>query len=139
LLVRSCASGEKRPVATKTMKGLLALWAKVLRVVEDQIGVDKSFFRLGGDTLSLIKLPGATAELDIAMSGKDVLIGRTFAALDQKLEDRTNMPTVEGNRVDGRLAEDNTTPITATSAFMLGKLGFSSLDDVEAVYPCVLA
>ncbi|KAI9708860.1 MAG: NRPS [Candelaria pacifica] len=50
--------GEKRAPSTETERKLQNLWAQVLNLPVEEIGLDDSFFRLGGDSISAMRLVG---------------------------------------------------------------------------------
>lgn len=55
-------SGAKRASETPVQKELHALWAQVLRLDPETIGLDDSFFRLGGDSIAAMRLVGAAQD-----------------------------------------------------------------------------
>jgi aryl carrier-like protein len=52
-------AAAKRQPATAAEQTLQGLWARVLNLPPDSIGADDSFFRLGGDSISAMRLAGA--------------------------------------------------------------------------------
>ncbi len=43
------------------------LWAKVLRIEPESIGLDDSFFRLGGDSIGAMKLVGKARQAGLQL------------------------------------------------------------------------
>jgi amino acid adenylation domain-containing protein len=62
----SLAAGDKRAPSTPMEKQLQALWTEVLGVVE--IGADDSFFRLGGDSITAMRLVTAAHAIGVPLS-----------------------------------------------------------------------
>ncbi|KAI0568548.1 PP-binding domain-containing protein, partial [Pyrenophora tritici-repentis] len=54
--LRTQSQGPKRQPTTAMEQALQQLWAQVLGIDADTIGLDDSFFRLGGDSIAAIKL-----------------------------------------------------------------------------------
>jgi amino acid adenylation domain-containing protein len=65
-------AAAKRAPATPTERTLQQLWAQVLDVAPHTIGADDNFFRLGGDSISAMKLVGALREGSLALTVADV-------------------------------------------------------------------
>ncbi|KAJ5940920.1 nonribosomal peptide synthase [Penicillium verrucosum] len=63
-------SQAKRSPVTSSEKILCKLWASILGISDDSVGLDDNFFRLGGDSLSAVDLVGSCREhaLDITVS-----------------------------------------------------------------------
>ncbi|MFC8722424.1 amino acid adenylation domain-containing protein, partial [Kitasatospora sp. NPDC057198] len=71
-----------RAAETATERLLCALYAEVLGLPEDAgTGAEDDFFRLGGDSISSIRLVGAARAEGLALSPRDVFEHRTPAAL----------------------------------------------------------
>ncbi|KAA8621075.1 nonribosomal peptide synthase [Pyrenophora tritici-repentis] len=54
--LRTRSQGPKRQPSTDKEKAMQQLWAQVLNIDADSIGLDDSFFRLGGDSIAAMKL-----------------------------------------------------------------------------------
>jgi amino acid adenylation domain-containing protein len=68
----SLADVTKRAPSTPMEKKLQALWSRVLDTTSDSIGVDDSFFRLGGDSITAIRLVRAGRAADLSLSVADI-------------------------------------------------------------------
>ncbi|KAE8823751.1 hypothetical protein PTNB85_09876 [Pyrenophora teres f. teres] len=55
--MRTSSQGPKRQPSTEAEQTMQQLWAQVLNIERDSIGLDDSFFRLGGDSIAAMKLP----------------------------------------------------------------------------------
>ncbi|KAI0449776.1 peptide synthetase [Xylaria acuta] len=62
-------------------QSLLKLYAEVLLVPEDQIGLEDSFTGLGGDSFKAIKLKRKCDQLGIRLSLRDILTRKTIAGI----------------------------------------------------------
>ncbi|KAH7116165.1 hypothetical protein B0J11DRAFT_593923 [Dendryphion nanum] len=59
---------EKPQPSTKSERVMQQLWAQVLRLKSDSIGLDDSFFRLGGDSIAAMKLVGNARQAGIHLT-----------------------------------------------------------------------
>jgi acyl carrier protein len=76
-----------RAPETDTEEALTHIWADVLGV--PRVGVDDSFFDLGGDSLRSVQLTSRVlATFDIALTPRDVLLARTVSALAEQIEEK---------------------------------------------------
>ncbi|KAK1914282.1 hypothetical protein P3342_007528 [Pyrenophora teres f. teres] len=67
-------SGLKRQPETETQRTMQQLWAGVLAIDADSIGLDDSFFRLGGDSIAAMKLVGEARRAGIHLTVADVFL-----------------------------------------------------------------
>ncbi|EFQ86310.1 hypothetical protein PTT_18488, partial [Pyrenophora teres f. teres 0-1] len=67
-VMRRCLHGPKRHPSTENEKALQQLWAGVLAIDADSIGLDDSFFRLGGDSIAAMKLVGEARRAGIHLT-----------------------------------------------------------------------
>ncbi|WP_330229205.1 amino acid adenylation domain-containing protein [Nocardia sp. NBC_00508] len=96
-----------RPPSTPREKTLAALFAEVLGL--DTVGVDESFFALGGDSIVSIQLVSRAKAAGIGFSARDVFERKTVAALAAIA---TDVPTVEVHELPGGgVGEVELTPI----------------------------
>ncbi|WP_454195914.1 amino acid adenylation domain-containing protein [Nocardia sp. Marseille-Q1738] len=96
-----------RPPSTPREKALAALFAEVLGL--DAVGVDESFFALGGDSIVSIQLVSRAKAAGIGFSARDVFERKTVAALAAVA---TDVPTVEVRELPGGgVGEVELTPI----------------------------
>lgn len=65
---------------------LQGLWEEVLAVPKTSIGSDDSFFRLGGDSLSAMKLVGVARSRDISLSVIDIFRHPTLEEMSKKYQ-----------------------------------------------------
>ncbi|KAK4909379.1 putative NRPS-like protein biosynthetic cluster [Elasticomyces elasticus] len=68
------ATGAKRSPNTDVEQQLAALWADVLQVDVDTIGLDDSFFRLGGDSIGAMKLVSVAREHGRRLTVADIFV-----------------------------------------------------------------
>jgi amino acid adenylation domain-containing protein/non-ribosomal peptide synthase protein (TIGR01720 family) len=72
LLLYALANAEKRAPTTDMEKALQGLWAAVLNVEPNSIGGDDSFFRLGGDSIAVMRLVALARERDVSLTAADI-------------------------------------------------------------------
>ncbi|CAE7034460.1 Non-ribosomal peptide synthetase [Pyrenophora teres f. teres] len=70
--VRTSRQGQKRQPTTPAERAMQQLWAGVLAIAPDSIGLDDSFFRLGGDSIAAMKLVGEARRADIQLTVADL-------------------------------------------------------------------
>jgi non-ribosomal peptide synthase protein (TIGR01720 family) len=75
------------------------LWAQVLNIAPDSIGLDDSFFRLGGDSITAMQLSASARKLHTHLSMRDIFQRKTIAELVRYATSSTPLHVA-------RLAED---------------------------------
>ncbi|MBW4717722.1 amino acid adenylation domain-containing protein [Saccharothrix sp. SC076] len=71
---------------TETEEAIAAIWADELDV--DRVGVEDSFFALGGDSIRSLRITSRTkAAFDVDLSPRDVLTARTVSSLADLVEE----------------------------------------------------
>ncbi|OYD69574.1 non-ribosomal peptide synthase protein (TIGR01720 family)/amino acid adenylation domain-containing protein [Rhodococcus sp. OK302] len=114
----AAAVSTNRPPRTETEKLLAGLFTDVLRL--DSVGVDDSFFALGGDSIMSIQLVARARDAGVILSPRDVFDRRTVARLAEAASfdhDRTvGLDELTGAGV-GPL------PLTPVSRWMLERSG----------------
>ncbi|KAJ3580402.1 hypothetical protein NPX13_g168 [Xylaria arbuscula] len=78
--LRTATRGAKRLPRTKAEYQLRALWSQTLGVEADSIGMDDSFFRLGGDSIAAMKLVGAARGVGISLAVADIFRNPVLSA-----------------------------------------------------------
>lgn len=68
----SLTDAIKRAPSTQAERILQKLWAEVLGIEKSTIGANDSFFRLGGDSISAMRLAAATHEMDLSLTVADI-------------------------------------------------------------------
>ncbi|CAE7020751.1 Nonribosomal peptide synthetase 3 [Pyrenophora teres f. teres] len=79
--MRTSSQGPKRQPSTEAEQTMQQLWAQVLNIERDSIGLDDSFFRLGGDSIAAMKLVGEAHRIGLQLSVADIFRHHTLAAL----------------------------------------------------------
>ncbi|KAF1935488.1 hypothetical protein EJ02DRAFT_439207 [Clathrospora elynae] len=77
--MRASCQGPKRQPSTEAERTMQQLWAKVLNIKPETIGMDDSFFRLGGDSITAMQLSASARSLQILVSTRDVFLRKTIA------------------------------------------------------------
>ncbi|CAA9959381.1 Nonribosomal peptide synthetase 3 [Pyrenophora teres f. maculata] len=120
--LRTQSQGPKRQPTTAMEQALQQLWAQVLSIDADTIGLDDSFFRLGGDSIAAMKLVAEARKQGIQLTVADVfrsskLCQLTIVAIISVVDSPTTIPRV-----------DHIGP--ASQSFAQGRLWF-----LEELYP----
>lgn len=75
------AQGPKRQPTKEIEQQMQKLWAQVLNIDASIIGLDDSFFQLGGDSIAAMKLVGATRKAKISLTVSDIFKLPTLVAI----------------------------------------------------------
>ncbi|KAI0569884.1 PP-binding domain-containing protein, partial [Pyrenophora tritici-repentis] len=70
--MRTSSQGPKRQPSTEAEQTMQQLWARVLSIEADSIGLDDSFLHLGGDSIAAMKLVGEARRAGLQLSVADV-------------------------------------------------------------------
>ncbi|KAH7111096.1 hypothetical protein B0J11DRAFT_598956 [Dendryphion nanum] len=79
--IRTTRQNLKRCPSTNMELALRQLWAKVLHVEVETIGLDDSFFRLGGDSIAAMKLVAEARRNGMELSVANIFQNSTLKAL----------------------------------------------------------
>ena len=83
--------GEVQVTTTELQSALKSLWATVLGLTESSIGLQDTFFGLGGDSLSAMKAVAAAGDHDIALTVSDIFLLPRLADLARHLQGSVNV------------------------------------------------
>lgn len=130
--IRALAEMQTRQPRSKSEVQMRQLWSEVLAVEEADIGLDDSFFRLGGDSVAAMKLVGAARRLGIVLTVADIFrqpslemqasnLVRVELDSDDSIEPFSLL--VSGDRVENLKKE-------------LASLCNIELDTLQDAYPC---
>ncbi|KAI0970754.1 peptide synthetase [Xylaria arbuscula] len=132
-------------------QSLLRLYAEILLIPEDQIGLEDSFTGLGGDSFKAIKLKRKCDQLGIRLSLRDILARKTIAGIaagqgsltDKQKRPRRNKkatrtrPDTDGHEGFHLMPQDYAWDLILEElGFQGAKWGPEALELVENVYPC---
>ncbi|CAG9990176.1 unnamed protein product [Clonostachys byssicola] len=127
------STGDKRKPTTEIEKKLQQLWSHVLQLKPDNIGLDDSFFRLGGDSISAMKLVSTARKEGIAVSVQDIFRHPRLAALAELAGQE--LPTHDTEAIQ---------PFALMPAGFHPSVNISEIatscgvtpDEIEDIYPC---
>nr|WP_051450911.1 non-ribosomal peptide synthetase [Actinospica robiniae] len=86
------SEGGRMP-STALERVLCDLFAEVLGLETGRIGIDDSFFELGGDSIASIQVVTRARKAGLSLSPRDVFVGKTVTGITQKLaEARAETP-----------------------------------------------
>ncbi|KAG9375540.1 PP-binding domain containing protein [Pyrenophora tritici-repentis] len=83
--LRTRSQGPKRQPSTDKEKAMQQLWAQVLNIDADSIGLDDSFFRLGGDSITAMQVSSTARSLQISVTTADILEQKTISRLAHRM------------------------------------------------------
>jgi amino acid adenylation domain-containing protein len=79
-------SDNKTPPRTAAERALRDLWAEVLGVESELIGVDDSFFRLGGDSVGAMRLASAALRKGLSLHVADIFRNPVLSQMAEGLD-----------------------------------------------------
>lgn len=83
--MRTARQGLKRLPTTQLEAEMQTIWARVLNLKPDMIGLDDSFLQLGGDSITAMQISSTARSSSIYISTADILRKKTIAALFQSM------------------------------------------------------
>ncbi|OPB40688.1 hypothetical protein A0O28_0007680 [Trichoderma guizhouense] len=126
-------------------ESLAKAWSHVLNVPEGQISVNQSFFSLGGDSISAIKVSSRLLNEDIQVSMHDILHYRTLSEIAKRATRASSAPSGVQAQIDAtdapfsllsrRLSDSQFEKLMTKVASNLEDVG-TNKDNVEDIYPC---
>ncbi|KAL7934405.1 hypothetical protein V8C35DRAFT_327290 [Trichoderma chlorosporum] len=133
--VYSLVGSQKRAPETDMEMLLQRVWAEILNITMDSIGLDDSFLALGGDSIAAIHLSNTAREEGILLTAKNIFddprliaVAATAKALDT-VEDRVS-DLSPFDQLDYK------TQSWVTGNSLAAKLQLSGNQFVEDAYPC---
>ncbi|CAA9959565.1 hypothetical protein PTMSG1_02982 [Pyrenophora teres f. maculata] len=133
--MRTSSQGPKRQPLTEAEQTMQQLWARVLGIEPDSIGLDDSFFRLGGDSIAAMKLVGEARQTGLQLSVADIFRHPKLAELASRETQQCSSTTVEEVPAFSLLGEDvDTAQVREEAAAMCG-IDSSMVEDVYSCSP----
>ncbi|EME80592.1 uncharacterized protein MYCFIDRAFT_93876, partial [Pseudocercospora fijiensis CIRAD86] len=136
-LFRGTGSDEKKriiPPQTDSERILRDLWARVLAIPAEKISTDDAFFRLGGDSLSAIKLASTSRDSGLILSVRDVFLHPILSALATNVLPVHPSPSPENSLSPFTLRPPTLTPET-TKSLAASACGVP-VETIQNVFPC---
>ncbi|KAF3066455.1 Enniatin synthase [Daldinia childiae] len=81
---KTAESGPKRQPTSELERQLQRIWAQVLSVDAETIGLDDSFFQLGGDSLAAMKVAAQARKVGIELAAADIFEHRQLSLIAGK-------------------------------------------------------
>ncbi|KAF3490821.1 nonribosomal peptide synthase [Arthroderma uncinatum] len=107
---------NKRGRSAHIEKKLLALWSSMLEMEEDSISGEDSFFELGGDSLTAMRLVGAARDEGLSLTVADVFRNPVFEDMVAVIRVASMMNTyIDGADMDDFKAQSQAIRSAATS------------------------
>jgi amino acid adenylation domain-containing protein len=130
----SLSDVTKRPPASPLEKQLQILWAQVLGITDlALIGADDSFLRLGGDSISAMRLVSAAQIKGLAISVAGVFRNPVLSAMAELLENGSVSPNTGKDLQPFELIPGASVEAVLEEASSLCHI---SRDHIEDIYPC---
>ncbi|EKV04333.1 HC-toxin synthetase [Penicillium digitatum PHI26] len=94
-LVRNDAPATTMPPSTASECNLQSLWVKVLGVPAEKIGAESSFVRLGGDSISAMRLASLARMQGLGLSVHNILTAPRLSEMAQVMSALTSKDTIK--------------------------------------------
>ncbi|KAI5460965.1 hypothetical protein BGZ63DRAFT_455081 [Mariannaea sp. PMI_226] len=104
--IQNAGRGTKRKPSTDIEYTLQGIWARVLNLDPDTIGIDDSFFSLGGDSISAMQVSAAARSQSISISSSKILQHKTISRLLNVLKSTNSLP-ISYLDIDDRLSDQS--------------------------------
>ena len=131
LLLGALDTGDKRQPTTDRERKLQSLWSRVLDIKIEKIGLEDSFFEIGGDSISALKLVGEARQNHFTLAMADVFREPTLAAQAQ-----AGVATPTDNQIRPfTLLGHNSSDILQFRREFATQYGLD-LSSIEDAYPC---
>lgn len=78
--------GPKRMPSTESEKTLQQLWARILNIESDRVGLDDTFFSLGGDSITAMQVSAAARSIDPDITTGRIIRHETISRILDKPE-----------------------------------------------------
>ena len=125
---------DKLPV-TESQLRLRELWASVLRVPADKIRADSSFLRLGGDSISAMRLTALARSRRICLTVPDILQKAKLSEMAKAMTDLLPAADPQDNHISAFSLLKNTTKDAATVSIMSQCSGIEAAQ-IQDAFPC---
>ncbi|KND86497.1 Nonribosomal peptide synthetase 4 [Tolypocladium ophioglossoides CBS 100239] len=126
------ASHERRPPQTSQERQLQSPWARVLSLDVDRISLDDDFFRIGGDSIGVMKLVGAARDQGLSLTVVEIFT-------DPRLEELAKLLIQKDEDTQVRICPFSLLGATVDSDSAVRKaasLCKIAPDEVEDIYGC---
>ena len=126
----------KRQPSTQTEKQLQRIWSQVLQISEDVIGLDDSFFQLGGDSIGAMRVVSAARKFSLMLTVADTFRNPRLEDLSACAIGNPSIQEVTGNIEPFSLL--GVAPHMSTTELVLDIADHHQLDPIAIVdiYPC---
>ena len=130
------AGSSGRPPSTELEKTLAGLWELTLNLEPGSVGMDAQYFRLGGDSISAIRLVSIARTMGISLTVANIFRN---AALSQMCDNASTSKPTESTMEQTALTPFELLPSAIPKSQVvenIADLCKVSPQDIEDVYPC---
>ncbi|KAI1332180.1 hypothetical protein F5Y16DRAFT_421452 [Xylariaceae sp. FL0255] len=94
LLAYNASSGVRRQVSSDLEVALQSAWSRVLNIVPEHIGINDSFFQLGGDSISAMQIAASCASQQLNVTVADIFRYKTISSIAKHITTAPKMVPV---------------------------------------------
>ncbi|KAM3508552.1 hypothetical protein MY10362_001139 [Beauveria mimosiformis] len=131
-LTANAGQQEKQAPKTAAERQIQSLWSSILNVSPDSIGRDDSFLRIGGDSISVMKLVEAARQQDVFLTVADVLKSPRLSDLALSINERCQIQVEEVAPFSLLQPSFSSDDVRAQAS----KLCSVAADQIQDVFPC---
>lgn len=102
---------EKRAPSTDEECAIQQIWARVLNITASDIGLDDSFFNLGGDSITAMQVSSAAKSKGLAISTANIVRNKTIALILQNQPQLVDTPMTDVADNDDDIVSDSPFPL----------------------------
>lgn len=129
--MRKTNTGGKRPPSTDIERKLQGLWARVLNIEAESIGLDDDFFDLGGDSVLAMKLVSEARDVNIRLTSGQIIRAPRLSYL-------ACLPSITKEQEREEIEPFALTPVSVRISILTDPYPFKgivSIDNIEDVLP----
>ncbi|TQS33706.1 hypothetical protein Golomagni_05938, partial [Golovinomyces magnicellulatus] len=131
------AKSAARQPRTKHEELMQTMWAETLNLGISTIGVDDSFFRLGGDSVAAMKLVGIARKHRVTMTVADIFRQPTLAAQAESLAKAPSSKTLESHLIEPfSLLSITDSAVERLRNSLSKNVDDLQPDEIQDAYPC---
>lgn len=132
-----CVDAMQREPKTTAQKLVRDLWADILQVDTDSIGLDDNFFRMGGDSISAVLLVSAFRKKGLALAVTEIHQSNDLADMAALLDIDNRLPSLSGDEIPVfSLMEAESATAIATLVQDVSAQCRVEPESVQDIYPC---
>ncbi|KAJ3544059.1 hypothetical protein NM208_g3252 [Fusarium decemcellulare] len=125
-------TSKEQPI-THAAKRMQFIWCQVLDLEPVQVGLDDSFFRLGGDSITAMKVVGEADKVDVKLSVADIFQHKTLRNVSLH---SSEMPVEDQSAIEPFSLLGGNIDVSLISREIADEIGVDGPSSILDVFPC---